>query len=224
MALVELTMTGSVAVIAMDDGKANAMGPDMIAAVNDALDRAESEASAVVIIGRDGVFCGGFDLKVIRSGDAAAQVAMTTAGAHLALRLYGFPKPVVMAATGHSVALGGFLLLAADHRIGITGDFNVGLNEVAIGMSLPPFALMLSRARLEQRFLTGAALNATMYTHEQAIPVGFLDEIVAPGDLRSVAIAKAEALGSLDATAFQRVKQDLRGADIKAVLDQMGNG
>ena len=224
MALVEFTMTGSVAVIAMDDGKANAMGPDMIAAMNDALDRAESEASAVVIIGRDGVFCGGFDLKVIRSGDAAAQVAMTTAGAHLALRLYGFPKPVVMAATGHSVALGGFLLLAADHRIGVTGDFNVGLNEVAIGMSLPPFALMLSRARLEHRFLTGAALNATMYTHEQAIPVGFLDEMVAPGDLRSVAIAKAEALGALDATAFQRVKQDLRGGDIKAVLDQMGNG
>ena len=118
MALVEFTMTGSVAVIAMDDGKANAMGPDMIAAVNDALDRAESEASAVVIIGREGAFCGGFDLKVIRSGDAVAQVAMTTAGAHLALRLYGFPKPVVMAATGHSVALGGFLLLAADHRIG----------------------------------------------------------------------------------------------------------
>ena len=224
MALVEFTMTGSVAVIAMDDGKANAMGPDMIAAVNDALDRAESEASAVVIIGREGVFCGGFDLKVIRSGDAVAQVAMTTAGAHLALRLYGFPKPVVMAATGHSVALGGFLLLAADHRIGVTGDFNVGLNEVAIGMSLPPFALMLSRARLGHRFLTGAALNATMYTHEQAIPVGFLDEMVAPGDLRSVAIAKAEALGALDATAFQRVKQDLRGGDIKAVLDQMGNG
>lgn len=149
---------------------------------------------------------------------------MTTAGAQLAMRLYGFPKPVVMAATGHSVALGGFLLLAADHRIGIAGDFNVGLNEVAIGMSLPPFALMLSRARLAQRFLTGAALNATMYTHEQAIAVGFLDEIVAAGDLRSVAIAKAEALGSLDATVFQRVKQDLRGADIKAVMDQMVAG
>lgn len=224
MAGVEYTLEGNVAVIAMDDGKANAMNPDMIAAVNAALDRAEQEAGAVLIMGRDGVFCGGFDLKVIRSGDVKTQVAMTTAGAHLALRLYGFPKPVVIAATGHGIALGGFLLLAVDHRIGITGGFNVGLNEVAIGMSLPPFALMLARARLDTRFLTSAALNATIYTHEDGVSAGFLDEVVAPAELRAHALAKAEALASLDAGAFKRVKADLRGGDIQSVLDAMKAG
>ena len=222
MSAIEYTLESDVAVIAMDDGKANAMNPDMIAAVNEGLDRAEQEAGAVLLMGRNGVFCGGFDLNIIRSGDVKAQVEMTTAGAHLALRFYGFPKPVVIAATGHAIALGGFLLLAADHRIGITGDFNVGLNEVAIGMSLPPFALMLARARLDNRFLTGSALNASIYTHEQAVNAGFLDEVVSPAKLCAQAMQKAETLASLDPGAFSQVKQDLRGADIQSVLVQMG--
>lgn len=212
------------AIITMDDGKANAMGPDMIAAVNSALDRAEQDAKVAIITGRPGILSGGFDLKVIRSGDAAAMQAMTLAGARLLMRIYGFPKPVVMASGGHGVALGGFLLLSADYRIGTSGEFKIGLNEVAIGMTLPPFALMLAKARLANQYLTNVAMNATMFSPDEAVKVGFLDEHVAPDHLLPCAIEKATELARLDGSAFARTKQDIRGADIERILTGLTQG
>ena len=144
---------------------------------------------------------------------------MLLAGARLTMRLYGFPKPIIMANTGHSVALGGFLLLTADYRIGITGEFSIGLNEVAIGLSLPPFALMLVNARINTRHRTNAAISATMYSPEEAINVGFLDEVVEPRDLMARVMEKAASLLQLDAKAFAGVKQSMRGADISGVLE-----
>ncbi len=221
MSLINIEQQGEIALITMDDGKANAMSSDMIAAVNAALDQAENDAKAVIISGRSGVFCGGFDLKTIRSGDDAASHAMTLAGARLAMRIYGFPRPIIMAATGHGVALGGFLLLTGDYRVGAAGEYMFGLNEVAIGMTLPPFALMLSQARIEKRYLTQAAISATMFSPEEAIQVGFLDEVVGSGDLLARAMEKAKALADLDGPSFARVKQDIRGASIQMILESL---
>ena len=128
-----------IAIVTMDDGKANAFGPNMIAAVNASLDRAADDARAVLLTGRPGLFSGGFDLKVIRSGDVEAAKTMRLAGARLMMRLYGLPLPLVIAVPGHAIALGAFCLLTADYRVGTAGNFNIGLNETSIGMSLPPF-------------------------------------------------------------------------------------
>ena len=109
---------GDVALISMDDGKANAFGPPLIAEVNALLDRAEADARAVVLTGRSGIFSGGFDLNVMRSGDAERARAQALGGARLMMRLYGWPRPLVVAASGHAIALGAFCLLAGDHRAG----------------------------------------------------------------------------------------------------------
>ena len=206
------------AVVTMDDGKANAFSPAMSQSVDALLDRAESEAQAVVLTGRAGVFSGGFDLRVIRSGDAAAATQMRTAGTRLMMRLYGLPMPLVIAASGHAVALGAFCLLTADHRIGTAGDFRIGLNETSIGMSLPPFALMLARERLSKRFLTRAAISATMFSPDEAQAAGFLDDVVSAEALKESALEVAVSLQTLDRSAFAAVKQGLRGESISGVL------
>ena len=144
MGIINYDQQDDIAIITMDDGKANAMNPEMISAVNEALDKAERDAKSIVLAGRPGVFCGGFDLKVMRSGDADRRRMQSLGGARLLMRLYGFPKPLVVANSGHCIALGGFFLLAADYRIGVLGEFRIGFNEVAIGVGLPPFALMLA--------------------------------------------------------------------------------
>mgnify|MGYP001352977045 CR=1 FL=1 len=71
----------AVATITLDDGKVNALSPAMQAAINAALDQAETDIAAgtvkaVVIAGNDRVFSGGFDLSVFASGDADAGHAM----------------------------------------------------------------------------------------------------------------------------------------------------
>ena len=218
--MTELTHTeliDDIAVVTMDDGKANAFGPNMIAAVNAALDRAD-EAKAVLLTGRPGILSGGFDLKVIRSGDADAASAMRLAGTRLMMRLYGLPQPLVIAAPGHAIALGAFCLLTGDYRIGAEGEFRIGLNETAIGMSLPPFALMLAKERLSKRHLARAAIGATLFAPQDAQDAGFLDEVAAVADLRDTALAAARKLAELDATAYAAVKDGLRSEPIAGVL------
>ena len=211
-------LNDQIAVITMDDGKANAFNPSMSAAVDAHLDRAASEAEAVLLTGRPGIFSGGFDLKIIRGGDPEAASAMRLAGARLMMRLYGLPQPLVIAAPGHAIALGAFCLLTADYRVGANGDFRIGLNETSIGMSLPPFALMLAQERLSKRHLARAAIGATLFGPEEARDAGFLDEVVAADEVRQAGLAAAKRLAELDGTAYAAVKEGLRSESIGAVL------
>ena len=208
-----------VAVLSMDDAKANAFSPDMIATVNGLLDQAEKEAKAVVLTGRDGIFSGGFDLRVIRGDDPQAAVDMRLGGTRLMMRLYGLPLPLVIAASGHAIALGAFCLLTGDYRIGTAGDFRIGLNETSIGMSLPPFGLMLAKERLSKRYLSRATMAATMFSSEEAKDAGFLDEVVPKEDLAQRALDVASSYLALDGPAYASVKQGLRSNSIAAVLD-----
>ena len=207
-----------VAVVTMDDGKANVFGPDMITTLNNQLDRAAEEAKVVLLTGRPGLFSGGFDLRVMRGDDRKAAHDLVRAGARLLMRLYGLPQPLVAAATGHAVAMGALCLLAGDYRVGAQGDFRIGLNETAIGMSLPPFAVMITNERLSRRYLARATLGATMFSPEEARDAGFLDEVVPTEKLREFALDVARPMVDLDASAYAATKRGMRGDSIAAVL------
>src|SRR5918996_4653141 len=115
--LVTYTIEGATATIAMDDGKVNALSPRMLGEIGAAFDRArDDEVSVVVLTGRPGTFSAGFDLKVMRT-DPVAAIDMIIGGFRLAEKILSFPKPVVIACTGHAIAMGSFLLLSGDHRI-----------------------------------------------------------------------------------------------------------
>lgn len=213
----------NIGVITMDDGKANAAGFAMLDAINTALDQAEAEASAVILMGRPGILSGGFDLNVIRGGDQAEIKRMVNLGVRTLMRLYNHPQPVVAAATGHAVALGAFILLASDYRIGTQGDFSLGLNETAIGLNLPTFAIRLAEGRLSPRHLTQAAILARLYSPGDATDVGFLDEVVSPGGLLSAAQEKAGELAELDSAAYAHNKRAFRGDVVEAVLAELSD-
>lgn len=100
---------GTVATLNFDDGKVNAIGHGIIDDIVAGLSWAQTEASAVLTVGRDGLLSGGFDLKVIREGGDAVRVMMKKV-ADLFYRLLTHPQPLVIACTGHAVAAGAFLL------------------------------------------------------------------------------------------------------------------
>ena len=209
-----------VAVVTMDDGKANVFGPDMIAALDGHLDRAADEAKVVMLTGRPGLFSGGFDLRVIRGDDEDVARNMTRGGARLLMRLYGLPQPLVIASTGHAVALGALCLLTGDYRVGAEGDFRVGLNETAIGLALPPFAAMLADERLSRRHLARAALGATIFSPEEAPRTrGSWTKWLRPSKLRESALDVARQMVDLDGSAYAGTKQGLRGASIARILE-----
>ena len=166
--------------------------------------------------GRPGYFTAGFDLKVFEQGGEEL-VRMLELGAVLSERILAFPRPVVVAATGHALAAGAFILLAADLRIGAAGPFRVGLNEVQIGLTMPWFVVELARNRLSPRYLDAAVVHAKVFTPEDAIAPGYLDHTAAPDALAEESRAAAEELAALDARAFAETKQRLRGPAIAAV-------
>jgi len=216
--VVNFSLTDGVATLTMDDGKVNALSLDMSTALLRGLDRAEGEARVVVITGRPGVLCGGFDLKVIRGGDEQARVAMRDSGYRLLQRLYLYPLPVIIACTGHAVAAGGLLLLTADVRIGVEGAFKIGLNEVGIGLALPVVGLELARDRLSPGLLTAAVLEARLFDPSGACEAGYLDTAVAAVSLGETVRMRAQSLCALDAAAFAETKRRLR----QPTVDRMG--
>jgi enoyl-CoA hydratase len=201
-----------IARITIDDGKANAISHAVLADVNQALDRAQAGARAVVLSGRPGRFSAGFDLSVMQEGPESAR-ELVRGGAELALRFYELPLPVVMACTGHALAMGAILLLAGDVRVGADGDFKIGMNEVAIGMHVPVFAVELARDRLTRRQFTPAVSHATIYSPAGAAGAGYLDEVVAPDALEGVALDRARDLADrLNAVAFATTRVNARQA------------
>jgi enoyl-CoA hydratase len=134
--IVTYSLADGIATITMDDGKANAMSVRMLDAINKALDQALIDQAVVVLTGRAGMFSAGFDLSVFKS-DPAQLFDMLKAGALLSERILSFPNPIVIASSGHAVAMGSFLLLSADVRLGINEGAKVQANEVQIGLTLP---------------------------------------------------------------------------------------
>lgn len=214
--LARYELDGRIATIEMDDGKVNALSIAMLRTLHEAFDQAERDRAIVVLIGREGYFSAGFDLKVFAAGGEDV-VEMLTLGATLTERLLGFPTPVVTACSGHGVAAGAFLLLSVDMRIGADGPFQIGLNEVRIGLTVPWFVIELARQRLHPAHFDRSVVNATMYRPDEAIEAGFLDRVVPPGELRAAALEAANGLASLDPTAHTATKLRARGAALTAI-------
>ncbi|MDA1100776.1 MAG: crotonase/enoyl-CoA hydratase family protein [Proteobacteria bacterium] len=208
---VDYRLKDGIATLTMDDGKANAFGMAMMAALTAGLDRAAALADVVVIMGRPGLLSAGFDLTVIK-GPRAGVSAMVHAGAELLLKIYLHPQPVIIGCTGHAVAAGALMLCAGDYRIGVSGAYKIGLNETAIGLSLPTFGLELARDRLDSRYLSMATLGAELYPPSTAAAVGYLDRAERPGDFKAALAAKAAQLQALDREAYVLAKRRLRAA------------
>jgi enoyl-CoA hydratase len=210
---VRYRLEGTTAIVEMDDGKANALSDTMIAALLAALDRAESEARAVVLAGRPDRFCAGFDLRVMMSGPDNARALLKT-GSELLLRLYAATVPLVVACTGHALAGGALVVLTGDLRVAAAGAYPIGL-------PVPVLAMELARDRLQPAALTQATLLARIYDPESARAAGYVDEVVAPDQVLPRALAEATRLSELGAVPFAATKRRLRERTIRCIRDSM---
>jgi enoyl-CoA hydratase len=215
---VSFAVTDGVAVITMDDGKANAVSPALQAGVNSALDSAEEAGLPVVLTGRPGFFSAGFDLKTLAASGQPA-VDMLHGGIELAIRLLSHPAPVVVASPGHAIAMGVFLSLCGDYRIGVRGSYRYVANEVAIGMAMPFSTIEILRQRVTPAALARSVLLAEVFAPENAVANGLLDEVVDPDNLMPRAMEVAASFAALDATAHAVSKKRLRAPVIAAMRE-----
>ena len=200
----------------IDDGKRNALSPQVIKEINIALDRAESDRAIVIMTGRDSVFSAGFDLHVMKRGGINA-LKMLCAGYALTARVLAYPYPVIAACNGHALAMGVFLMLSTDYVIGSRGDFKIAANEVAIGLTMPRVAAAMLRHRLNPAAFQRAVTLSEYFTIESAKSAGFFDELVDPKDLIPQAEDKAHKFKELDPRAHTATKRRIRAKLIRKI-------
>ncbi|MDF9617237.1 crotonase/enoyl-CoA hydratase family protein [Pseudomonas entomophila] len=205
-----------IATLTLNNGKVNAISPDLIAAFNAALDRAVEERAIVIITGQPGILSGGYDLKVMTAGPKEA-VGLVTAGSTLARRLLSHPFPVIVASPGNAVAKGAFLLLSGDYRIGVEGPYKICLNEVQIGMTMHHAGIELARDRLSRAAFQRAVNNAEIFDPQGAREAGFLDKVVPAEQLHETALAAARELKKLNMLAHKNTKLKVRKALLEAL-------
>ena len=214
--LVSCELDAGVATLKMDDGKVNVLSPAMQADIQTALDRAESGDAVVVLTGREKVFSGGFDLATLRGGGKPAS-DMLRGGFELAERLLTFPRPVVMACNGHAIAMGLFLMLSGDYRLGARGPFKLTANEVAIGFSLPQAAIDICQSKLNPAYLSRVLGLAEVFAPDDAVPAGMLDRTVDADDLVTEAQGLAAQLVQLSPQAHAVSKLRVRAGALDAL-------
>jgi enoyl-CoA hydratase len=215
-------LADGVATITMDDGKVNVMSIAMLQELSAAFRRAEKDGAIVVLrSGRKDIFSAGFDLKVFAANDLERSLEMVKAGAELALQLMSHPFPTVGIMQGHAFPMGTFLLLACDVRIGVRGTHRMGLNEVAIGISPPGFAIELARSRVHPAWLSRTVTLGEMFEPDDAVVAGFLDRAVPATEIEPTIDQVVSALRKLNLPSHALAKQRLRLPTMVAMREAM---
>ena len=217
--LANLTSEDDISIIKLDDSKANVFSPKMIQDVNECLDKVPTESGALIISGRKGMFSAGFDLKIISAGNVQATMDMSLSGFKLLSRIFSFPRPVLAACSGHGIALGTFLLCCCDYRVGVKGDFMIGANEMRTNMVIPIPILELINHRVSSSHKYRAILGAEMYSIENGISAGLIDEVVDAENLMETAMLKAKDLATMGHPSYTLTKELLIREPLKKIND-----
>ncbi len=202
-----LKKEGNVSIITLDDGKANVFSPEMSQQIDECLDQVATEEGCLVITGKEGMFSGGLDLKIIQSGDIERIQEMSSKAFKLLARIFSFPRPVIAACSGHAVALGTFLLCCCDYRIGVKGEFMLGANEMRTNMVIPIPILELIKFRVSNTHKYRAVLGAEMYKLEDSISAGLIDEVVDQDLLMTTVTEKAKDLATMGHPSYSMTKE-----------------
>ena len=217
--LANLISEDDISIIKLDDGKANVFSPKMIQDVSECLDKVPTESGALIITGREGMFSAGFDLKIISAGNVQATMDMSLSGFKLLSRIFSFPRPVLAACSGHGIALGTFLLCCCDYRVGVKGDFMIGANEMRTNMVIPIPILELINHRVSSSHKYRAILGAEMYSIENGIGAGLIDEVVDAENLMEIAMVKAKDLATMGHPSYTLTKELLIREPLKKIND-----
>ncbi|HHX35104.1 MAG TPA: crotonase/enoyl-CoA hydratase family protein [Gammaproteobacteria bacterium] len=214
--LIHYSCNEGVATLTLNNGKVNALSPDMIASFNHCLDQAEQDRAIVIITGQPGILSGGYDLKVMTSSleNAFSLVAL---GSTLTRRMLAHPYPIIVACPGHAIAKGAFLLLSADYRIGVDGAFNIGLNEVLIGMTMHHAGIELAKDRLTKPAFQRSVINGELFSPSDAVTAGFLDRVVPAEQLMETALAMATQMKKINMKAHANTKLKVRKELLEAL-------
>ncbi len=212
MSLVQFTKQANLAMLTLDRGKVNALNPDVVEDLRSGLRRAisDDDVDVLLLTGTGAFFSFGFDVPEIISYERTAFDRFVHDFTSLYLEFFECPKPVVAALNGHAVAGGCMLALGSDYRVMARGRAKIGLNEVTFGASVFAGSVEILRHWVGHRNAERVLLTGALYSGEQAVALGLVDEVCEPEEVMATAIRAARAFAACDAEAQRSIKRILR--------------
>ena len=219
---VSLDHVENVAVITLDDGGKNVINHAVLDQLEQAWEDATTTAGAVVISGRPGSFCAGYDISVMTGDDPQAAVELGRRGGVLAYKLFGSDTPTVAVSTGHAFTIGAVWLACCDVRIGEQGAFRYGMTEVALNVGFGDWPLQPLQERLNPQLLVPSILHSRVYAPDEALQAGFIDHLVPAGKGMEMALSQAQQLATLPKKAYGVSKRALRKQALNTMAADLG--
>ena len=211
MAQWQIRSEGEVAIVSLDDGKANALLVPEFKGLEAALDEVKAgPAKACVLTGRTGFFSAGLNLKAMAGMSLDELKALISAMGSAVLKLFLFEKPVVSAVSGHALGAGAMFGFGADVRVFAEGSYKFGLNEVPAGLFVPTFAVELARSAVSSSRITELVVHGRVLSPMEALTMHVAESLHAPDSLIAAAVMRAKALATLSGPGYALTKRLVR--------------
>lgn len=216
--LVKQIEHGDVRELRMNRPPVNALTGELLGKVRAAIECTTQEgAKGIVLSGSAGRFSAGFDLPLLL-GLERKEIAKTWQELYGVLQtIAASPIPIVAAMTGHAIAGGTVIAMFCDRRVMAAGDYKLGLNEVQVGIHLPPVVLACLRRLVGPRVAEYLAVTGSLLSPQQALQFGLVDELDEPDFVVSRAVEWCQYVVALPEAAMS-TRRDAR-ADLVALFE-----
>jgi 3,2-trans-enoyl-CoA isomerase len=220
MDFISLTTNEGIARVALNRGKVNAINEKVVDELTDCFRALSYDpgVKAVILTGEGKFFTFGFDIPEFLNYTKEAFVRYLTKFTGLYTDIFLYPKPVIAALNGHTIAGGCMLAIACDYRIMVPENARISLNEINFSSSVFAGSVELMKLLLGQRLAEAALLSGAMYSAEEALQLGLIDRIAAKADLENEAVKKAREYAAQDGAAFRSIKKLLRQATAEEMM------
>jgi len=208
MPTVTVENQGDIAIVRLDNGVTNAINPAMLAELDLALVQARENSTGLLLAGGVKFFSIGFDLPALLKLDRPQFTDFWCSFNQTFIDIYTLPIPTVCAITGHAIAGGAVLSLAPDFRIGASGNKQIGLNEVKLGIPVPYSTDLVLRQLVGDRAATDMIYRGDFITPSEAAKIGLVDEVTDMEAVEQRALEKLQTLAAQPQPAFVAVKQN----------------
>jgi enoyl-CoA hydratase len=212
---VSLEIQDDIAILTIDDGAKNVINHGLLDQLEQAWEQAQRDARVIILTGREGSFCAGYDIHQMTGDDPEPARKLGRRGGRLALQIYASARPVIGLANGHTFTIGALWLACCDVRIGEEGAYKFGMTEVALDVPFSPWPLEPLKERLNPGHLIPATLHAKVYDPKGALAAGFIDQLVGAGSGLPTAVKEARQLVRLPSAAYARSKRTLRAKSLE---------
>jgi len=212
LSFMHISKDGEIATAILSRGKVNALNEPMVEELTKSFEALaiDNDVRSIIFTGSGKFFSFGFDVPEFLNYSKSDFIRYLEKFTNFYTYLFLFPKPIVAALNGHTIAGGCMLATACDFRLMVTGKAKISLNEITFGSPVLAGSVEMLRYCVGSRNAQSILYSGAMYSAEEACQLGLVDQVSSEDALKEDARKVAQEFAQKDSSAFKSIKHLLR--------------